>query len=181
MCEGNSDSYCGLCCGACSIAMHGATGRADGLTTRLGFVPKDDLFCGGCKSGNAYIGCRTCNLRYCARRKSVTYCIDCADYPCERYKAWQSTARFFPHSHDAAYNLEVIKSKGVDRWLEIQKIRWSCPICGRPFSWYASKCNKCRQKLTSQTYKISGWRKLVCSIILSIAYWKERWKRKIRC
>lgn len=55
----NPDTYCGIYCGACSIAMLGKTGRADGFADCLGTVPKEDLACGGCKSDRVYAGCST--------------------------------------------------------------------------------------------------------------------------
>ena len=70
------DTYCGIYCGACSIAMHGETGRADGFAASLGSVPKEDLICGGCKSDTVYAGCSTCTLRRCAREKGIAHCVD---------------------------------------------------------------------------------------------------------
>jgi len=172
----NPDTYCGIYCGACSIAMHGETGRADGFAACLGSVPTGELVCGGCKSDTVYAGCRTCSLRHCAREKNVAHCVDCADYPCKIYRKWQSVAKFLPHSREAASGLAAIKRDGADRWLSVQKKRWSCPDCGTPFSWYASSCRKCGRTLASETYKISGWRKLLCRFILPAAYRKGKTK-----
>src|SRR5512136_883921 len=123
----NPDAYCGIYCGACSIAMHSQTGRADEFAVCLGRVPKEELACGGCKSATVYPGCSTCNLRRCAREKSIEHCSDCIDYPCKSYNIWQTMAKFLPHTHEAESSLEVIKCKGVDYWLDAQKRRWSCP------------------------------------------------------
>lgn len=172
------DAYCGIYCGACSIVMHGETGRADGFAACLGSVPRAELACGGCKSDIVYAGCSTCSLRRCAREKGVAQCVDCADYPCKMYGRWQSAAKFLPHAREAVSNLEAIKQGGVLSWLAAQKKRWSCPGCGTPFSWYAPACHKCGRKFTSEAYKIFGWRRLLCRFVLPMAYRKGKRKRQ---
>ncbi len=170
----NPDSYCGIYCGACSIVMRGTTGHADPFAACLGAVPDQDLACGGCKSHSVYAGCRTCSLRPCAREKGIAHCADCADYPCALYRRWQSVARLVGHMRDAPPSLEAIKRDGVDTWLAAQKQRWSCPDCGAPFSWYARDCHQCGRKLSSEAYEISGWRRLLCRIVLPMAYRKGK-------
>ena len=103
----NPDTYCGIYCGACSIAMHGETGRADGFVACLGSVPKEDLVCGGCKSDTVYAGCSTCSLRRCAREKGIAHCVDCTDYPCKIYSKWQSVAKYLPHSREAVSKAQL--------------------------------------------------------------------------
>jgi hypothetical protein len=176
----NPDTYCGIYCGACSVLMHGETGRADGFAGCLGSVPKEEIACGGCKSGTLYAGCRMCSFRDCALEKGVAHCVDCADYPCKMYAKWQSAAMFLPHVREAAFSLEAIKRDGVDAWLAAQKKRWSCPYCGTPCSWYASECGKCGRRLASEAYEMSGWRKLLCRLVLPIVYRKGKAKRPNR-
>ncbi|MRR18545.1 MAG: DUF3795 domain-containing protein, partial [Deltaproteobacteria bacterium] len=167
----NPDTYCGIYCGACSIVTHAETGCTDAFAACLKSVPKEELACGGCKSDNIYAGCGTCSLRQCARGKGVEHCIDCADYPCRSYSKWQSSANFIvPHSREAAASLELIKREGITSWLGAQKKRWSCPDCGLPFSWYAPECCNCGRKLASEAFELSGWRKLLCRIILPMVY-----------
>ena len=166
----NPDSYCGIYCAACSIHMHGATGRADGFVACLGGVPKGEIACDGCKSEVLYAGCRICPFRDCSVKKGIAHCVECADYPCKKYKQWKSAARFLPHVGEAALSLEGIKRDGVDGWLEAQQKRWSCPDCGEPFSWYAAECGKCGRRLAPAAYEISGWRKLLCRFWIRLGY-----------
>ena len=173
----NPDTYCGIYCGACSIAMHSRTGRADEFAACLGNVPKEELACGGCKSDTIYAGCSTCSLRRCAREKNIEYCIDCTDFPCKSYSTWQTVAKFLPHTHEAASSLKVIKSNGVDHWRDAQRRRWSCPECGTPFSSYTSACYTCGGSLMSKAHKLSVWRKLLCRFVLNMAYRKVKAKK----
>ena len=174
----NPDTYCGIYCGACSIAMYERTGPTDEFAACLGSVPKEDLACGGCKSDTVYYGCRICSLRSCARGRNVEHCIDCSDYPCKSYRTWQRVARFLPHIHEAVASLEAVKRDGVDHWLDSQRKRWSCPSCGTPFSWYASMCSKCGHSLLSRAYRLSAWRKFLCRFVLPIVYRKGKAKSK---
>jgi hypothetical protein len=175
----NPDTYCGIYCSACSVAMQGKTGLTDGFAACLGSVPKEDIACGGCKSDNVYYGCRICGLRSCAREKNVEHCIECSEYPCKNYRSWQKAAKLLPHIKEAADSLEAIKRDGVDHWLDSQKKRWSCPSCGTPFSWYASTCNNCGRSLVLNAFKLSGWRRLLCRFVLPMVYRKGKSKNKI--
>ncbi len=174
----NPDTYCGSYCGACSIAMYNKTGHADEFVACLGSVPKEELSCGGCKSDNVYSGCQACDIRRCAREKEIEHCINCADYPCKTYKAWQKLEKLLPHLNGASASLESIKTNGVDHLLDKQKKRWACPDCSTSFSWYATTCSKCGRSLTSKAHKLSGWRKLLCRLLLPVAYRKGKTKNK---
>lgn len=174
----NPDTYCGLYCGACSIAMHGKTASTDKFAACLGSVPKEDLICGGCKSDMVYFGCSICTLRSCAREKNVEHCTDCSDYPCKSYIMWQRMTKLLPHIHEAESGLEAIKHNGVEHWIDSQKKRWSCSSCGTPFSWYTSMCSKCDRHLLPKAYNLSGWRKLFCKFVLPMVYRKGKARSK---
>ena len=171
-----SDTYCGIYCGACSVAMYGKTGLTDDFTACLGSLPKEGIACSGCKSDTLYPGCRICGLRSCALGKNIEHCIYCSDYPCKSYRAWQRAAKLLPHVQEAAESLEAIKRDGVDHWLDSQKKRWSCPDCNTPYSWYASICSTCGRSLVSKTFKLSGWKKFLCHFVLPMVYRKGKTK-----
>ncbi len=109
------DSYCGIFCGACSVARHGETGRGDAFTACLGSVTAKDLACGGCKSDALYAGCRSCRLRECAVARHVEHCVDCADYPCRIYRGWQSAGRILPHAERERRGDPLSRRRGLAR------------------------------------------------------------------
>ncbi len=170
----NPDSYCGIYCGACSVYRYGQTGNPDGFAACLKSLPAAEITCDGCKSDNRYAGCRMCKFRDCASSKGVSHCVACPEYPCNIYRQWQSAARFLPHVSEAGPSLSTISRDGFDSWLEGQKERWSCPDCGTPFSWYAVVCPSCGRSLAGKTYRMAGWRKLLCRIILPIVFRKGK-------
>ena len=174
----NPDSYCGIYCGACSIAVYGQTGSADSFVTCLRNLPKKELVCSGCRSNTVYAGCSICVVRSCARGRNVEHCIECPDYPCNNIRICQRAGKILPHTRETAFSLEAIKRDSVDCWLDAQKKRWSCPDCGTPFSWYASTCSKCGRSLALRAYKLSSLKRLLCRFALTSAYRKAKAKDK---
>ncbi|NLG79739.1 MAG: DUF3795 domain-containing protein [Firmicutes bacterium] len=138
------DTYCGLYCGACDTLLANEEGRL-GLLARKCKMSVEALTCRGCKSGVASVWCMKCEIRRCALARRVEFCFECADYPCDRLRAFAADSR--AHHSVVLKNLEAIRVKGVAAWLEEQKSRWSCPQCGTRSSWYDRRCRRCRQRL----------------------------------
>ena len=166
------DGYCGIYCGACSVLVHGKTGRGDAFIEFCKGIPRQALKCEGCRSSVVYPGCRVCGIRTCAVGKGVEHCTDCSEFPCTQYSNWKKGARLLPHVHEAASSLEQIGEQGVQAWLAGQKQRWSCPGCGAPFSWYAASCGECGASLQGSVYEMKGLRRLVCRILFPLLYRK---------
>jgi hypothetical protein len=149
------DSYCGIYCGACSIARRGQTGRADAFVACFaGGIPAADLACQGCKSGAVWAGCRRCRMRDCAIGRGLGRCGECPDYPCSVYRKWFAHARLLPHVGESRDNLAAARTGGVDHWLAAQERRWSCPSCGERFSWYQEVCARCGRGLGGEAHSI---------------------------
>ena len=168
------DTYCGIYCGACSILRYGKTGHGDEYIACCGNIPRAELNCSGCKSENVYAGCRLCMFRDCNKSKGIEHCIECIDYPCKKYKKWLSAARLLPHVSESSANLETIKREGLDAWIKAQEERWSCPHCGTMFSWYASECSNCGYSLKTRSYSMSGFRKILCRLLIPLIYKKAK-------
>ena len=111
-------AYCGLVCHSCPILL--ATRdknrekrdkmRAD-ITVQIRehygmeYRPQDINDCDGCKSeiGRLFLGCRKCEIRKCAREKSIENCAHCNEYACERLE------KFFATDPEARKRLDVIR------------------------------------------------------------------------
>ncbi len=94
-------AYCGLDCGSCGAYV--ATVKGDDAARREvaelwrkefgADVKPEDINCGGCTSeGPLYSYCNSCEIRACAREKSVGSCAVCAEYGCERIESFLKQA-----------------------------------------------------------------------------------------
>ncbi|WP_176461673.1 DUF3795 domain-containing protein [Anaeromicrobium sediminis] len=167
----NTDSYCGLYCGACGIHRAYKTGKKSSFSKfwdvdtiklfqdsqRLPYTESDlELKCKGCKSDTVFVNCRSCEIKNCAIEREIEHCSSCDDYPCNIHKKQREGERILPHLKDRSRNLESIKVNGVETWLEGEKNRWSCSACGTEFSWYERVCSSCGEKFKNRSYKF-GW------------------------
>lgn len=101
--------------------------------------------CGGCRSSdNLPNYCLRCIIRNCDARKcgEADFCYVCADYPCARLKALDKRYRA-KYATDLKENQQTIKTQGMDLFLEQQKQRWTCPVCGGVISVHRSYCDTC--------------------------------------
>ena len=91
-------AYCGLDCAACQIYL--ATREPDRHRQKtireevagicrshysMEVTAEDVGDCDGCRqeTGRLFSGCAKCEIRYCARRRGMDYCLFCPDYTCE--------------------------------------------------------------------------------------------------
>lgn len=87
--------------------------------------------CTGCL--NSDIGkpehCRTCKIKNCIKDKELFYCYDCSDYPCQLIKNLEK-------SYNKKYQISLmensafVKEYGLNKFMEQQRIRYTCLKCG---------------------------------------------------
>jgi hypothetical protein len=138
------DAPCGLYCGACGTILADMRGTREELAREWEMEP-GQLVCHGCRTGTVAVFCATCGFRACAAEKGIDNCSRCDDFPCDELVRFRNDKA--PHHSVVLTNLRRIREVGVDRWLEEQRVRWSCPGCGEPFSWYDTKCGSCGSEL----------------------------------
>ena len=147
MSDFNYDTYCGLYCGACSILKAYQSGIKDPFACMFSEELGMELKCHGCKSENLFGNCAKCTIRPCATARGVEHCVDCPDYPCQILKSMGFAVEKLPHWSTAAANVETIKKKGVEKWLEEQAAQWKCPDCQTDYTWYGTHCSNCGKDL----------------------------------
>lgn len=140
------DTYCGLYCGACEVLVATKNGDVEKAAKAWNMKP-EELRCHGCKTGTISSFCSTCDIKKCAEDKRVDFCFQCDEYLCARLVEFKNDK--YPHHSVILKNLDFIRGKGINKWLEEQEARWSCPNCGAKFSWYDQVCKKCGEKLYS--------------------------------
>lgn len=117
---------CGLFCGTC---------------------PMYPRHCHGCLSDKLAPHCRTCpnGFRSCAKQKGVTWCFECAEFPCGRLADFLDThwENGISHHAGAVDNLKRMKELGVATWVSEQMDKARCPKCSAIVPWNkrACRCN----------------------------------------
>jgi len=79
----------------------------------------------------------------CAAEREIDFCVECANYPCDDLKQFQSE---MPHRIELWDDLEQIRSVGYKEWLENVRGNYTCPQCRSINSAYDSKCRKCGEE-----------------------------------
>jgi len=124
--EFNLAGPCGIFCGLCAKYQSKAPSR-----------------CIGCRMGEQHSWCSI--YRCCVMEKAFTTCIECEEYPCERYtrRGWGGDQ----WSRAAQDNLNSIKNNEMEQWLEGQRARRLAVEellenynDGRSMSFYCSVC-----------------------------------------
>lgn len=138
------DAPCGLYCGACGTILADRKGTVEALAEEWGRKP-EELVCHGCKSETTAVFCRTCTFRDCVASRGIDYCFQCGDFPCEALAGFRDDPA--PHHSVVVRNGLRMREVGLERWLEEQRVRWSCPDCGEPFFWYDASCRTCGASL----------------------------------
>jgi predicted RNA-binding Zn-ribbon protein involved in translation (DUF1610 family) len=138
------DTFCGLYCGACDVLQANSAGTYEALARAWG-MESDGLRCHGCKSEVNAVYCLDCDIKACAESKGIEFCFECVDYPCQRLVSFRNDQ----HAHHSIVlqNLGEIRKLGTEAWLAGQRVRWSCPECGNPFTWYDERCKTCGTEL----------------------------------
>jgi hypothetical protein len=100
----------------------GSCGIDCGLCPR--FHTKGDSACPGCGGLNFKEKHPSCGfLTCCAIKKQLEVCSDCIDYPCNRFDSEGKGYDSFVTHKKVFTNLDMIKSIGIERFIDQQKIR----------------------------------------------------------
>lgn len=105
--------------------------------------------CPGCRFFNAKIpvSVARCKIKNCEviKNGSVKFCFECKNYPCKNLKNLDKRYRT-KYSMSEIDNLEYIKKKGIRKFVESERIKWSCSKCGEVINVHKGVCSKCGAK-----------------------------------
>ena len=135
-------AVCGLFCPSCTlyIGTYDDPARLQWLAGRFG-CPVDELACHGCRSDKrAYYCEETCTFVSCAAEKGIDFCGECAEYPCEPLKAFQTE---MPHRIELWEHHQRIREVGFEQWFTEMRDRYACPECQTINSAYDIACRSC--------------------------------------
>ncbi|WP_368218655.1 DUF3795 domain-containing protein [Blautia obeum] len=104
--------------------------------------------CSGClNSDKGKPGhCRKCKIKDCIKGKSLSYCFECAEYPCKLIKNLEKS---YNKRYQASLieNSRFVQGHGLEHFMEQQKIKYTCPKCGGIISIHDKECSECQEKM----------------------------------
>ena len=139
---------CGLYCGACPIYRmykDRDTERLEQAAREVFHCQPDDIRCEGCRGPLDCHWSPKCRFLACTRERSVTFCYECTDFPCDDLSTFSADHRNVPLS-----NLRRLAEVGLKTWLAEQEARYRCPACGKPVDIYSETCRACGSELPEQ-------------------------------
>ncbi|HNW57431.1 MAG TPA: DUF3795 domain-containing protein [Bacteroidales bacterium] len=119
---------CGIYCGACSGYLR----------------PKNK--CTGCRidSETKPTYCKSCKIANCEllAKTESRYCYDCEKLPCQRLKQLDKRYRT-KYNTGLIQNLMIIKEKGMDTFMKLEREKRTCVNCGSIISIHRENCTAC--------------------------------------
>jgi len=102
--------------------------------------------CGGCRGGSANKSdsCLNCKIKNCGvlRQNRLEFCFKCSKFPCERIEHLDLRYRTRYHVSPIE-NLAVVKTRGIQYFLNQEKGRWTCRECGGTICMHKGHCIQC--------------------------------------
>lgn len=101
--------------------------------------------CGGCLAAEEGKPehCRKCSIKECVQEKALSYCYECPDFPCRRIKSLEKSYNV-RYSASLIENSLMVKSLGLSVFLENQRDKFTCPVCGGIISIHDAECSECK-------------------------------------
>lgn len=103
--------------------------------------------CHGCRAedGLSIDYCNRCKMKNCetAIAGNFTFCYECESFPCKLVKHIDKRYRT-KYSMSMIENLNFIKEFGIEKFLEQQEEKWTCPECGQILCAHRPQCLNCK-------------------------------------
>lgn len=132
----NLAGSCGIYCGACKFYLSLKKGIAEQKGHKRG--------CNGCQTRKTKCGMikKTCSA---LRKAEIKYCFECkGTFPCQRLERMEKS--YVKYSVSLIENLNDMKEKNIDKWLEEQAKFYKCPECGGEICVHDEECYDCGYK-----------------------------------
>jgi hypothetical protein len=143
---------CGLFCGACENYLAFREGHGHLLSKeKFDAQRRDAEYCEGCHSKKLSAHCAVCAMRLCAESRKILHCGECELFPCETISEFRKGGDVWDgarHRKDIFANIERLRAEGTEKWLAARAGEWRC-ACGKPFSFYETRCQDCGKELPS--------------------------------
>ena len=144
---------CGLYCGTCAVYLAYRENDVEQLEriSREYGIPIEEVRCDDCLSDGVDSFCKECpnGFRQCANQHEVTWCFECADFPCQRLRDFTGIYIVNGISVSARVidDIQYMKEHELQRWVEEQRKASCCPQCGKRLYWFTRVCPDCDTKI----------------------------------
>jgi len=127
---------CGMNCALCAAYL-----SMKNDLRRMGVMK---TYCAGCRprGKNCAFMKKNCEL---IGEGKIQFCYMCADFPCRRLNALDKRYRTKYHM-SMIENLENIKKQGIRKFIENEKVRWTCTRCGGTVCVHKGYCYSCGKR-----------------------------------
>lgn len=102
--------------------------------------------CHGCRVDTGYKAqyCLNCIIANCDKlaRTESNFCYDCKDYPCQRLKQLDKRYRT-KYKMSMLDNLDTIMEFGLDQFILMEQLKWTCSKCGKLICVHRGYCINC--------------------------------------
>lgn len=88
--------------------------------------------------------CRACKIKDCVREKGLSYCYQCAEYPCKRIQNLEKSYRKRYHA-SLMQNSRMVQEAGLEAFMQNQRETFTCPKCGGVISLHDDVCSECQE------------------------------------
>lgn len=78
--------------------------------------------------------------------KELSYCFECAEYPCKLIKNLEASYRK-RYQASLMENSAFVKEYGLDKFMKQQKMKYLCPQCGGIISIHDHACSECQTQM----------------------------------
>lgn len=91
--------------------------------------------------------CRKCIIKNCEELAETDpgFCFSCGSFPCPRLFRLDKRYRT-RYQMSMLENLESIRSVGLARFVETERVRWTCGSCGGTVCVHRGRCLHCGEK-----------------------------------
>jgi hypothetical protein len=102
--------------------------------------------CPGCNGPDTgkQKSCLNCSIKRCERLSGSEsgFCYSCTEFPCKRLKHLDKRYRT-KYGMSMICNLQTIETVGIDRFVEMEILRWACGKCGALLCVHRATCQSC--------------------------------------
>lgn len=100
--------------------------------------------CSGCLTDDDSkpLHCLNCAKKKCVKEKGISHCYKCEEFPCSKILVMDKKYRD-KYGVSTIGNGKYVDKKGVTKFLEVQKLKYTCQKCSGIIDVHNKRCSEC--------------------------------------